>query len=38
MLGNHSRKEKQNAMLDMQMTHLSYILHNFSTDMSSVIG
>jgi len=29
---------KKNVMMDMQMTHLSYNLNNFSKDMSSVIG
>jgi len=29
---------KKNVMMDMQMTHLSYNLNNFSTHMSSMIG
>jgi len=29
---------KQNVMLDMLMTHLSYNLKSFSTDMSSIFG
>jgi len=29
---------KKNVMMDVQMTHLSYNLNNFSTDLSSVIG
>ena len=29
---------KKNVMMDMQMTHVSYNLNNFSTDMSSIIG